>query len=157
MARLWTLVALVAVLTCGITGTANARPLTLTGPSSWYGGPCDKYDNNIPKWLPGDRNRTPGIALRRYDTPRRYFLLTLVKTKRKVVVRHSDYGPHGSTGKLVDVNYTAAKGLGYSGCHDDYPTWAKVRITLLTSKKSVKYWSKKTATRLDDRRIASRL
>lgn len=132
---------------------AESRPLSLTGASSWYGGPCDSGDNNIPRWMPGDRNRTPGIALRRYDTPRKYFLLTLLRTKRKIVVRHTDYGPHGSTGKLVDINYTAVQGLGFSGCRDDYPTWAKVRITELDSKRRIRYWIKHTKTKIDDRRL----
>jgi len=155
MARLWKLVIILAVAMVALSGaTASAaKPLSMTGASSWYGGPCDKGDNNIPRWMPHDKNRTPGIALRRYDTPRKYFLLTLIRTHRKVVVRHTDYGPHGSTGKLVDVNYTAAIALGYSGCHDDYPTWAKVRVTLLNSKREIHFWIKRTKTKLDDKRV----
>lgn len=136
-----------------VIGLGSASALTFDGKSSWYGGLCDKQDNNIPAWLPHDKNQTPGIALRRYDTKREYFLLTLLRTKRKVVVRHTDYGPARFTGRAVDVNYTAAQGLGYSGCHDDYPTDSRVRVTLLKSRKSRHHWVAKTATRLDDRRI----
>ena len=105
---------------------ATVAVLVFAGPSSWYGGPCDGQDNNIPAF--GPANSQPGIALYRTSSARRPFLLR-GPNGRRVVVRHSDFGPAPWTGKVVDVNYTAAAALGYGSPCPAYPTgaWANVR------------------------------
>lgn len=145
--------ALLLLAVLAMVDRAHARPLSLAGKTSWYGGKCDRGDNNIPRWSPRDKNRTPGIALRRYDTPGRFFLLTLVATGRRIVVQHTDYGPHPGTDREVDVNYRAANGLGYPGhCAPGFPTDSRARVTLLTKHKA-RAWIRRTHTRLDDRLV----
>lgn len=130
---------------------ADARPLTMVGTTSWYGGSCDGADNNIPKWSPRDKNRTPGIALRRLDTPGRFFLLTVAG--RRAVVQHTDGGPATWAGRLVDTNYRAANALGYPGkCARGFPTDSVAKVTLLTTRRA-RAWIKKTRTKLDDRLV----
>lgn len=128
----------------------------MQGRGSVYGGACDHEDNNIPKWAPYDANRTPGIALRDGRTARRFFLLTMVMTGRRVVVWHSDEGP-GIRSRIADVNHAAARGLGYSGCAGDFPTDRQIRLTRLKTKTAVRRWVAKTRTSLDDRFILRRL
>jgi hypothetical protein len=134
---------------------ATAAAFTISGPSSWYGGPCDSGDNNIPKYAPSDYNRTPGIAMRTSHTVRRTFLLR-GSNNRLVVVWHSDYGPALFTGKLVDVNYTAVMGLGYPGpCAWSYPTPSTVWLRPL-DRRGASWWAYKTRTTLDDKWIVRR-
>lgn len=132
---------------------AHRQPVTsYFGPSSWYGGLCDSGDNNSS--YSGLPNSEPGIALYYVRPFGAYYLLT-GPNNRRVVVRHSDKGPAPSTGKLVDLNWTTAKALGYHAsakqCIYGYPTWAAVRITRLWHSNRVRYWVRKTKTPLDDR------
>lgn len=129
---------------------------TIAGPSSWYGGPCDPGDNNIPKWAPGDHNSTPGVALMTDGTAKRTFLLR-GPNRRLVVVWHSDRGPNPRTGKVMDLNYTAVMALGYSGpcSYSSYPTgaWAYLRPL---NRRGASWWAAKTRTTRDDRWIVRR-
>lgn len=127
-----------------------AEGFTIVSKGSWYGGPCDSGDNNLP--ASGIPNTVPGIAMRSQKTMRRYFLLTMKHTGRRVVVRHTDWGPASWTGRSVDVNYTAAKGLGYKapgGCVQNFPTDSLVKVTSLT-RKAARRWAKKTKTTIDN-------
>lgn len=155
MARLRLTLLLLATVVCtSLAFGTMVRPAeatkTWTSLSGWYGGPCDNEDNNVPRWMPHDKNQTPGIALRRYDTPRKFFLLTVKRTNRRVVVRHTDYGPAAWTGRNIDINYTAIRALGYSGCGYDYNN-GLVKYTLLSGKKKIRHWVWKTKTKADDK------
>lgn len=132
---------------------AHHEPVTsYFGPSSWYGGLCDGQDNN--RSYTGLPNSEPGIALYYVRPFGAYYLLT-GPNNRRVVVRHSDKGPAPWTGKLVDLNWTTARALGYHAsakqCIYGYPTWATVRITRLWHAARIRYWARRTATKLDDR------
>jgi len=146
--------ALVAMLAAFMSATVAAdahASYTLHVKSSWYGGPCDREDNN--QTATGIPNTVPGIALYERWSYGRFFLVTAAN-HRKIVVRHIEYGPRPSTGRGVDLDYTAAHGLGYKapgGCVTGYPTDSLVRVTLLRHAAQVRKWSTKTRTHLDDR------
>lgn len=148
------LAVLLTLLACGLcvfltVRTADAR-LVIEGRTSWYGGPCDGYDNN--RTATGIPNTVPGIALYRRDTFGAWFLLTRPRTGRRVVVRHVDLGPAPWTGKSIDLDPPAAVGLGFSapgGCVQAFPTGEVMRATLLTRRQASR-WAKRTRTRVDD-------
>lgn len=148
------LCAVLIALTLALTArTANASQLVVQGSASWYGGPCDGYDNN--QTATGIPNTVPGIALYRRDTFRAWFLLTRLQTGRRVVVRHVDLGPAPWTGMSIDVDPPAAVGLGFrapGGCVQGWPTGEVMRATLITRRQASR-WAKKTRTHVDDRWI----
>lgn len=153
MTRMTLAVVVLMLLFAGIANDAAAHhssPTTYTGLSSWYGGPCDHMDNDQP--YTGLPNTEPGIALY-YLRPFKAFYLLTDSRGHRVVVRHSDKGPAPSTGKLVDLNWTAAAALGYpapGGCVGGYPN-GRVRITRLWHSRDVRRWVRRTSTRADDR------
>jgi hypothetical protein len=135
-----------------------AHAYSAAGPASWYGGPCDVYDNDIPRWKPHDKNLTPGIAMRNTTWSPLSLYLLKGPNGRYSVVQHTEDGPALDTGKLVDINFSAAKSLGYaapSGCVKGFPTGKNVRVTLLNWR-DASDWAIKTRTRLDDRWINER-
>lgn len=150
--------AILTLLLCGLcvfltVRTADAAQLVVQGRASWYGGPCDGYDNNLT--ATGIPNTVPGIALYRRDTFGAWFLLTRPRTGRRVVVRHVDYGPAPWTAKLIDLDPAAAVGLGFrapGGCVQGFPTGEVMRATLISRRKASR-WAKRTRTRVDDRWI----
>ena len=159
---LLTLGAFLTALLCALTIVVNANASTYHSGASWYGGPCDRQDNNRPAW--GPANTVPGIA--RYDdaTRRGLFLLTDLHTHRRVVAVHSDKGPapwvasrRTETGWRIrlDVNYTAAMALGYrapGGCVQGWRYGEKIRVTSL-SRRRASWWARRTRTELDSRWI----
>lgn len=145
--------ALIVALLCALTVVVNAHGLTITGRTSWYGGPCDGYDNN--STATGIPNTVPGIALYRRDTFGAWFLLTRPRTGRRVVVRHVDYGPAPWTGKTIDLDPPATVGLGFAapgGCVQGFPTGETMRVTMI-SRRHASRWARRTVTRVDDRWI----
>lgn len=140
------------VVTAPNASAHHAGLSTHLGPSSWYGGACDKQDNN--RSYTGLPHSEPGIALYYLRPFKAYYLLT-GPTGRKSVVRHSDKGPAPWTGKLVDLNWTAARAVGFRAtsaqCILGYPTGRVVRITRLYHSDRVRYWSRRTVTKLDNR------
>ncbi len=150
--------AILTLLLCGLcvfltVRTADAAQLVVQGRASWYGGPCDGYDNNLT--ATGIPNTVPGIALYRRDTFGDYFLLTRLATLRRVVVRHVDLGPAPWTSMSIDVDPPATVGLGFrapGGCVQAWPTGEVMRATRLTRRQASR-WAKRTRTTVDDRWI----
>lgn len=109
------------------------------GKTSWYGGPHDSGDNNIPS-LPGATNKNPGIAVYSRKTLGGWWRVVF-PNGRSLVVQQTDLGPAPWTGKKVDVNYTALRRAGYT--EGNYPTGASVEYHWLG--KSKPGWADKGA------------
>lgn len=90
----------------------------LRGRTSWYGGPNDAMDNNIPA-LPGATNKNPGIAVYNRDTLGGWWRLRDPRTGKVVIVQQTDLGPNTWTGKKIDLNARLIRDLGYS--ESNYP------------------------------------
>jgi len=122
MAR--TLVLAVAVVAAAVFA-CPASAVTLTGLASTYGsdpvtGFVDHGDNNLPA-LAGASNARPGIAVMRYDTLGRWWRVC-TPAKRCRWVRQTDIGPASWTGRVVDINSTAARILWHLPQGDRFPT-----------------------------------
>src|SRR5512138_560611 len=76
---------------------------------SWYGGPGDSGDNNRP--ASGIPNTIPGIARYSRATLKGFFVVD--DGRHKVLLQQTDIGPAPSTGRGVDINYTAVPLFGY--------------------------------------------
>ena len=75
----------------------------------------------------GGTTATPGVAIRpgaHYESGRAtlggYWRITDPKTGRSVVLKQTDIGPNQSTGRRIDVTYSALKKFGYS--ERNFPT-----------------------------------
>ncbi len=127
-------VMVIAVLcTLASVPAVQAAPQTLVqGASSWYGGPCDQQDNNIPA-LPGASNHEPGIAIYQRATLGKHWLLR-GPNGRRVILRQTDFGPSPWTNKAIDLNYTAVSVLGYPlvGSCPRYPTGKHAHARLIS-------------------------
>lgn len=149
---------LLLVLTFVLVLAATAGADTFTSGASWYGGPCDHADNNLS--ASGIPNTIPGIARFNRRTLGRFYLLTDLRTHRRVVVVQSDVGPAPwvrlkptETGWpiRVDVNYSAASAVGYrapGGCVMGWRYGERIRLTGLTRRLASR-WARRTATELD--------
>lgn len=150
--------ALLLALVCALTLAGAAHSSTYHSGASWYGGPCDQSDNNLP--ASGIPNTLPGIARYNYRTLGGLYLLTDLHTHRRAVVVQSDIGPAPwvasrptETGWPIrlDVNYTAAMALGYrapGGCVQGWRYGEKIRVTSLTRRQASR-WARRTFTELD--------
>ena len=75
----------------------------------------------------GGTTATPGVAIRpgaHYESGRAtlggYWRITDPKTGKSVVLKQTDIGPNQSTGRRIDVTYSALKKFGYS--ERNFPT-----------------------------------
>jgi hypothetical protein len=120
LVRAVALVSLVAAVALAASaGEAHAR-IVITGLSSWYGGPCDKEDNN--RTASGVPNTVPGFATR--SVPFGVWFLVTGPNGRRALGQSIERGPATWTGRVIDLNYTLAARLGYpapGGCVQGYP------------------------------------
>lgn len=156
----WLLAAVCALLMLALyaglySALAEAR-VVVEGRTSWFGGPCDHSDNN--RTATGLANTMPGIALFRRDTFGAWFALRRPRTGRQVVVRHVDLGPAPWTGKRIDLNPVAARGLGFrapGGCVQGFPTGERMSVRRV-SRREASRLAARTRTRVDDRWVIRR-
>jgi hypothetical protein len=121
-----------ALMLCALALWAPAKAdagLTIAGFSSWYGGPCDGYDNN--RTASGMPNTVPGFATR-WVPFGRWFVVTEARSGRRALGMSLERGPAVWTGRVIDLNYTLAGRLGYpltrGGCVLGYPNgWVVAR------------------------------
>lgn len=106
---------------------------SFSGKGSWFGGPRDGMDSG--KTALGLTTATPGVAIRpgaHYESGRPYlggyWLITAPNGKR-AILRQTDIGPNQSTGRQVDVTYSALGKLGYN--ENNFPTDAQFKATYL--------------------------
>ena len=97
----------------------------VVGPVSWFGGLRDGMDSG--RTAGGQTTATPGVAIRpgaHYESGRAtlggYWRITDPKTGKSVVLKQTDIGPNQSTGRRIDVTYSALKKFGYS--ERNFPT-----------------------------------
>jgi hypothetical protein len=82
-----------------LSGAEKHPSLIVAGRVSTFGPP-----NEGPgRTANGSSSADPGIALRRHDTLGRRFCVTLHRGRLHAVLRHIDYGPATSTGRVIDV------------------------------------------------------
>lgn len=94
------------------------------GRLSWFGGPRDSGDSG--RTALGLTTATPGVAVRPGDTWQtgratlgRYWRIR-TPNGRSAVLRQTDLGPNQSTGRRIDVTYSALGRLGYT--EGSFPT-----------------------------------
>jgi len=94
------------------------------GKLSWFGGPHDSQDSG--KTALGLTTATPGVAIRPGDTWQtgratlgRYWRIR-TPNGRSAVLRQTDLGPNQSTGRRIDLTYSALGRLGYT--EGSFPT-----------------------------------
>lgn len=107
--------------------------LTFRGRGSFFGGPSDPTDSG--RTALGLTTAVPGVALRPgadYMSGKPYlggyWLITAPNGKR-ALLRQTDIGPNQSTGRRVDVTYSALSRLGYS--QNNFPTDGNFKATYL--------------------------
>lgn len=102
--------------------TAHAGPYVVHGYSSWFSGPCDGADSgSTGSGIPA---RIPGIALPETRTYGRWFLVVDESSGARALAVHSDYGPAGFTGRVIDLTYSLVarfKVYGGGPCFGNYP------------------------------------
>lgn len=106
----------------------------VVGPVSWFGGPNDDMDSG--RTAGGQTTATPGVAIRpgaHYESGRAtlggYWRITDPRTGKSAVLKQTDIGPNQSTGRRIDVTYSALKKFGYG--EKDFPTDAKWKAEYL--------------------------
>lgn len=125
---------LAVVLVAAAVSPCSASAITLTGHASTYGsdpitGIEDRSDNDRPA-LAGASNSRPGIAVMRYDTLGRWWRVCAPAAvagspnarARCRWVRQTDIGPAGWTGRVIDINSTAARILWRLPQGNRFPT-----------------------------------
>jgi len=102
-----------------------AKRVKVNGRVSWFGGPNDGMDSG--RTAGGQTTAVPGVAIRpggHYESGRPtlggYWRITDPKTGKSVVLKQTDIGPNQSTGRRIDVTYSALKKFGYS--ERNFPT-----------------------------------
>ena len=102
-----------------------AKRVKVNGRVSWFGGPGDSMDSG--KTAGGQTTAGPGVAIRpggHYESGRPtlggYWRITDPKSGKSVVLTQTDIGPNQSTGRRIDVTYSALKKFGYS--ERNFPT-----------------------------------
>lgn len=122
----------------------------VVGPVSWFGGPNDGMDSG--KTAGGQTTATPGVAIRpgaHYESGRAtlggYWRITDPKTGKSVVLKQTDIGPNQSTGRRIDVTYSALRKFGYS--ERNFPTDANWQAEYLGKNPGTSSPSARTPTR----------
>ena len=94
------------------------------GRVSWFGGPHDSQDSG--RTALGLTTATPGVAIRPGDTWQtgrptlgQYWRVRL-RNGRSAVLRQTDLGPNQSTGRRIDLTYSALSRFGYR--EGNFPT-----------------------------------
>lgn len=114
---------------CGliVVPAAQAGPLTIDGASSWFSGSCDGADNGIT--ASGIPASIPGIALPRRDTFGDWFVVLDHSSGRRALAVHSDYGPAGSTGRVIDLTYSLVARFQVYGAGPCFYNFPNGRVT----------------------------
>jgi len=109
----------------------------VVGRGSWFGGPNDGMDSG--KTAAGFTTARPGVAIRpggTYESGRKYlrgYWRVTAPNGRSVVLQQTDIGPNQSTGRRVDVTYSAIGKFGYN--ERNFPTDGRFTATYLGKKK----------------------
>lgn len=97
----------------------------VTGRVSWFGGPRDSMDSG--RTALGVTTATPGVAIRPGATWQSgratlggWWRVTDTRTGRSAVLQQTDLGPNESTGRAIDVTFSALSAFGYS--EQTFPT-----------------------------------
>jgi len=99
---------------------------TITGKTSWFGGPNDPSAQGTP--ASGIPITTPGIAVYNRATLGGWWRVKFPNGKT-VDLRQTDLGPAPFTGRAVDVTYSALGAAGYN--EQNFPTDGTVTATYL--------------------------
>lgn len=97
-----------------------------TGRVSWFGGPHDSSDSG--HTYNGGTTATPGVAIYNRATINGYWKVKF-PNGRVVILKQTDLGPHPTTGRKVDVTYSALRQAGYT--EHNFPTDANVQYSYL--------------------------
>jgi hypothetical protein len=112
---------------------------SIVGKGSWFGGPNDGMDSG--KTAAGFTTARPGVAIRpggHYESGRPYlkgYWKITAPNGRSAILQQTDIGPNQSTGRRVDVTYSALGKFGYN--EKNFPTDGRFRATYLGKKKPV--------------------
>lgn len=90
----------------------------IAGKVSWFGGPNDASDSG--HTASGGTTAEPGIAVYNRATLGGYWEVTDKKSGKSAVLKQTDLGPSPSTGRAIDVTYSAIPEFGYS--ENNFPT-----------------------------------
>lgn len=101
---------------------------TVSGKVSWFGGPNDA-ETGTKLTASGAPTSTPGIAIYNRSTLGGLWRVTDPTTGKSVVLKQTDLGPSPSTGRKIDVTYSALGKFGYS--EDNFPTNSTFNATYL--------------------------
>lgn len=104
--------------------------MSYKGKGSWFGGPADSMDSG--RTASGGTTAEPGVAIRlpgrSWRDSRKYlggYWRVTAPNGRTAVLKQTDLGPNESTGRNVDVTYSALGKLGYN--QGNFPTDAQFR------------------------------
>lgn len=109
----------------------------VVGRGSWFGGPNDGMDSG--KTAAGFTTARPGVAIRpggTYESGRKYlkgYWKITAPNGRSAILQQTDIGPNQSTGRRVDVTYSAIGKFGYN--ERNFPTDGRFTATYLGKKK----------------------
>lgn len=98
--------------------------MLVRGRGSWFGGPRDSMDSGATAL--GLTTATPGVAVRpgaTYMSGRATlggYWRVRAPNGRVAIIRQTDIGPNQSTGRRIDVTYSALRQLGYTEAN--FPT-----------------------------------
>lgn len=101
---------------------------SISGKVSWFGGPNDA-ETGTKLTASGAPTSTPGIAVYNRSTLGGFWRVTDPKTGKTAVLKQTDLGPSPSTGRKIDVTYSALNKFGY-GEHN-FPTDSTFNATYL--------------------------
>lgn len=116
-----------------------ASGFKFTGKGSWFGGPNDGMDSG--RMASGHTTAWPSVAVRlpgkSWRDSRKYlgkYVRVTAPNGRSAVLPIGDLGPNESTGRNVDVTYSALKKLGYN--ERNFPTDHGFKVEYLGDKPS---------------------
>jgi hypothetical protein len=90
----------------------------IAGKVSWFGGPNDSSDSG--HTASGATTAEPGIAVYNRATLGGYWEVTDKRSGKSAVLKQTDLGPSPSTGRAIDVTYSAIPQFGYT--QQNFPT-----------------------------------
>jgi hypothetical protein len=136
---------------CLLAPAAHAE--TFAGHSSWYGGPCDRgQDNN--RTASGIPNTVPGFATRWVPFGRWY----LIETQgRRALGMSLERGPASRTGRTTDLNYTLVARLRAWGAGPCFPSYPNGWVTATRIDPALRYPSCGWAARLAGKELRHRV